>query len=48
MSPLGVLALTKAISEPGQIAATHLFLMENGFVTGTVLTVDGGSALTGN
>ena len=40
--------LTKAIGEPGQIAATHLFLMENGFVTGTVLTVDGGSVLTGS
>jgi NAD(P)-dependent dehydrogenase (short-subunit alcohol dehydrogenase family) len=31
-----------------EIAATHLFLMENRFVTGTVLTVDGGSVLTGN
>jgi NAD(P)-dependent dehydrogenase (short-subunit alcohol dehydrogenase family) len=40
--------LTKAIGEAGQIAATHLFLMENRFVTGTVLTVDGGSVLTGN
>lgn len=40
--------LTKAIGEPDQIAATYLFLMENGFVTGTVLTVDGGSILTGN
>lgn len=33
--------LTKAIGEPGEIAAAHLFLMENPFVTGTVLTVDG-------
>ena len=40
--------LTKAIGEPDQIAATHLFLMENRFVTGTVLTVDGGFVLTGN
>jgi NAD(P)-dependent dehydrogenase (short-subunit alcohol dehydrogenase family) len=40
--------LTKAVGEPDQIAATYLFLMENEFVTGTVLTVDGGSILTGN
>jgi len=40
--------LTKTIGEPDQIAATHLYLMENSFVTGTVLTVDGGSVLTGN
>ena len=39
--------LTKAIGEPGQIAAAYLYLMENGYVTGTVLTVDGGSILTG-
>ncbi len=38
--------LTGAIGEPGQIAAAHLYLMENSFVTGTVLTVDGGSVLT--
>jgi NAD(P)-dependent dehydrogenase (short-subunit alcohol dehydrogenase family) len=31
-----------------QIAATHLYLMENRFVTGTVLTVDGGFVLTGS
>ena len=40
--------LTKAVGEPDQIAATHLYLMENRFVTGTVLTVDGGSVLTGS
>jgi NAD(P)-dependent dehydrogenase (short-subunit alcohol dehydrogenase family) len=40
--------LTKAIGEADQIAATHLYLMENNFVTGTVLTVDGGSMLTGS
>ena len=40
--------LAKAIGEPDQIAATHLYLMENRLVTGTVLTVDGGSILTGN
>lgn len=41
-------ALTQTIGEPEQIAAAHLYLMENQFVTGTVLTVDGGSVLTGN
>ncbi|GAA3431175.1 SDR family oxidoreductase [Kutzneria kofuensis] len=37
--------LTKAIGEADQIAATNLYLMENGFVTGAVLTVDGGFIL---
>jgi NAD(P)-dependent dehydrogenase (short-subunit alcohol dehydrogenase family) len=37
--------LTGAIGEAEQIAATHVYLMENGFVTGTVITVDGGSLL---
>ncbi|WP_406430903.1 SDR family oxidoreductase [Streptomyces sp. NBC_00631] len=41
-------ALTGAIGEPQQIAAANLHLMENQFVTGTVLTVDGGLLLTGN
>ncbi len=41
-------ALTGAVGEPEQIAAAHLYLMENQFVTGTVLTVDGGLILTGN
>jgi NAD(P)-dependent dehydrogenase (short-subunit alcohol dehydrogenase family) len=40
--------LTKAIGETDDIAATHLYLMENRFVTGTVLTVDGGFILTGS
>lgn len=40
--------LTGAIGEAEQIAATHLYLMENEFVTGTVITVDGGSVLTGS
>jgi len=40
--------LTKTIGEADQIAMTHLFLMENRFVTGTVLTVDGGFVLTGS
>ncbi len=39
--------LTKTIGEPDDVAATHLYLMENRFVTGTVLTVDGGFILTG-
>jgi NAD(P)-dependent dehydrogenase (short-subunit alcohol dehydrogenase family) len=38
--------LTKTIGAADQIAAAHLYLMENRFVTGTVLTVDGGSMLT--
>jgi NAD(P)-dependent dehydrogenase (short-subunit alcohol dehydrogenase family) len=37
--------LTKTIGEADQIAAAHLYLMENRFVTGTVLTVDGGAIL---
>lgn len=37
--------LTGSIGEAEQIAATHLYLMQNGFVTGTVITVDGGSLL---
>ncbi|HEY5351690.1 MAG TPA: SDR family oxidoreductase [Streptosporangiaceae bacterium] len=40
--------LTKAIGEADDIAATHLYLMQNRFVTGTVLTVDGGFILTGS
>lgn len=39
--------LTGTIGEADQIAATNLYLMQNLFVTGTVLTVDGGSSLTG-
>jgi NAD(P)-dependent dehydrogenase (short-subunit alcohol dehydrogenase family) len=40
--------LTKTTGDADQIAATHLYLMENRFVTGTVITVDGGAILTGN
>lgn len=40
--------LTKSIGEADQIAAAHLYLMENRFVTGTVLTVDGGAIITGS
>ncbi len=45
---LAVRTLTKTIGAAGQITATHLYLMENSFVTGTVLTVDGGFVLTGS
>jgi NAD(P)-dependent dehydrogenase (short-subunit alcohol dehydrogenase family) len=38
--------LTGALGEPEHVAATHLYLMENRFVTGTVLTVDGGAVLS--
>ena len=37
--------LAKTAGEPEQIAAAHLYLMDNRFVTGTVLTVDGGAVL---
>ncbi|MGF6886545.1 NAD(P)-dependent dehydrogenase (short-subunit alcohol dehydrogenase family) [Nocardia sp. GAS34] len=33
------------IGEPEQIAASHLYFMQNSFVTGTILTVDGGLLL---
>lgn len=38
--------LTGTVGEADQIAAANLYLMQNGFVTGTVLTVDGGAVLT--
>lgn len=38
-------AITKSVGQPDQIAAAHLYLMDNRFVTGTVLTVDGGAVL---
>jgi NAD(P)-dependent dehydrogenase (short-subunit alcohol dehydrogenase family) len=37
--------LTDRIGEPQEIAQAHLYLMQNDFVTGTVLTIDGGAAL---
>ncbi|MFI5867331.1 SDR family oxidoreductase [Streptomyces sp. NPDC051546] len=37
--------LTHSIGEPEQIAQSHLYLMTNSYVTGTVLTVDGGGLL---
>lgn len=48
LAALAERTLTKTIGEPAQIATAHLYLMENAFVTGTVLTVDGGSILSGN
>jgi NAD(P)-dependent dehydrogenase (short-subunit alcohol dehydrogenase family) len=39
--------LLGTIGEPEQIARAHLYLMQNGYVTGTVLTVDGGLLLAG-
>lgn len=38
-------AITKTVGESSEIAAAHLYLMDNRFVTGTVLTVDGGAVL---
>jgi NAD(P)-dependent dehydrogenase (short-subunit alcohol dehydrogenase family) len=37
--------LTGTVGEADQIAATNLYLMENEFVTGVVITVDGGLTL---
>jgi NAD(P)-dependent dehydrogenase (short-subunit alcohol dehydrogenase family) len=38
----------RLLGEADQIAAAHLYLMENRFVTGTVLTVDGGAIIAGS
>ena len=40
--------LTGTVGEPEQIAAAHLYLMQNRYVTGTVQTVDGGLLLAGS
>ncbi|MBV8715546.1 MAG: SDR family oxidoreductase [Chloroflexi bacterium] len=40
--------LTGTMGEAEQIALAHLYLMQNRYVTGTVLTVDGGLLLAGN
>lgn len=40
--------LTGTVGEPEEVAAAHLFLMRNQYVTGTVLTVDGGLLLAGS
>jgi NAD(P)-dependent dehydrogenase (short-subunit alcohol dehydrogenase family) len=37
--------LVGAVGEPEQIALGHLCLMQNGYVTGTILGIDGGSLL---
>lgn len=37
--------LIGTVGEPEQIASAHLYLMQNRYVTGTVLTVDGGLLL---
>jgi NAD(P)-dependent dehydrogenase (short-subunit alcohol dehydrogenase family) len=37
--------LMGTVGEPEEIALAHLYLMQNGYVTGTVLTVDGGALL---
>ena len=37
--------LTNSTGDPDEIAATHLYLMKNRYVTGTVMTVDGGGVL---
>jgi NAD(P)-dependent dehydrogenase (short-subunit alcohol dehydrogenase family) len=39
--------LLGTIGEPEEIALAHLYLMQNPYVTGTVLTVDGGLLLAG-
>ena len=39
--------LLATIGEPDEIALSHLYLMQNLYVTGTVLTVDGGLLLAG-
>jgi len=39
--------LLGSIGEPEEIAQAHLYLMQSGYVTGTVLTVDGGLLLAG-
>ncbi len=39
--------LLGTIGEPEHIALAHLYLMQNRYVTGTVLTVDGGLLLAG-
>lgn len=40
--------LPGTVGEPEQIAAAHIYLMQNEYVTGIVQTVDGGLLLTGS
>jgi NAD(P)-dependent dehydrogenase (short-subunit alcohol dehydrogenase family) len=35
----------RRVGEVGDIAETFLYLMRNGYSTGTVVTIDGGSVL---
>jgi NAD(P)-dependent dehydrogenase (short-subunit alcohol dehydrogenase family) len=42
---LAARTLTGTVGTAEQIAAAHLYLMQNDFVTGTVLTLDGGALL---
>jgi NAD(P)-dependent dehydrogenase (short-subunit alcohol dehydrogenase family) len=42
---VGEKLLTGRVGLPEDIAQAHLFLMRDGFVTGTVLQVDGGARL---
>ena len=42
---LAARTLVKKLGEPDEVAAAFLFLMENGFITGSVITVDGGLLL---
>lgn len=42
---LAARTLVGAVGTAEQIAAAHVYLMENDFVTGTVLTLDGGALL---
>jgi NAD(P)-dependent dehydrogenase (short-subunit alcohol dehydrogenase family) len=37
--------LTGRLGEPDEIAQTHLYLMRDRFITGTVIPVDGGARL---
>jgi NAD(P)-dependent dehydrogenase (short-subunit alcohol dehydrogenase family) len=37
--------LVPRIGKPAEIAAAYVFLLENDYVTGTTLTVDGGEVL---
>ncbi len=39
--------LTATVGEPEEIAMAHLHLMQNRYVTGTIVTVDGGLMLAG-
>ncbi len=46
-SRLAQRTLLGTIGEPEEIALAHLYLMQNPYVTGTVLTIDGGLLLAG-